>query len=281
MANFLRPNKTKLKNAQHYSLIQAFLTVLGQAEFAAAKIAALVGQLAAAFQEEDGWYMIARKSELVAQREEADKRRDNLYSRLHAIIRAWAGSGMAVLDAAATRLKKSFDLYKVKTSAQMEEETGQLDNLISDISTTEAQDDLAALNCAWLFRQMQEQHELVKSIRLEEGTEVSEKVPGALAAARKACDRIYDELTYLIEAFSLTADDATQYEAFIKKWNGTLKIYQDMLDRKQQANAAQNGSQQNGSQTDFGSGGSGSGSGSGSGDIVPPEGDDSEIPGEG
>ena len=53
-----------------------------------------------------------------------------------------------------------------------------------------------------------------------------------MAAARKECDRLYDDLTYLIEAFSMTADNPEPYEAFIKQWNGTLKIYQDMLDRK-------------------------------------------------
>jgi len=63
-------------------------------------------------------------------------------------------------------------------------------------------------------------------------------VAGALAKARQACDKVYDELTYLIEAFAKTADDPTPYEAFIRKWNGTLKIYQDMLDRKSGSSTA-------------------------------------------
>jgi hypothetical protein len=62
--------------------------------------------------------------------------------------------------------------------------------------------------------------------------EVSERVAGALEKARKASDAAYDNVIAMIEALSLTADDASQYEAFIKQWNGTLKIYQDMLDRK-------------------------------------------------
>ncbi|MGX8695827.1 MAG: hypothetical protein ACSW8D_05535, partial [Prevotella sp.] len=36
----------------------------------------------------------------------------------------------------------------------------------------------------------------------------------------------------LIESFSKVADDPTPYEAFIRKWNGSVKLYQDMLDRK-------------------------------------------------
>ena len=232
MGTFLRPNKASLKNAQHYELIDAFITVLVAAGFSAAKIVALVSQLRTVFSEEDRWYMVARASEIIAQREAADKKRDNFYSRLFAIIRAWAGSGMAGLDAAATAVIKPFNLYKVKTGAQIDEESGQLDNLITDLSTTEMQAHLSTLGVTWLYQQMVAAHQETKSYRLEQGQEESEKVAGALRKARQACDAVYDELTYLIEAFAKTADDPTPYEAFIRKWNGTLKIYQDMLDRK-------------------------------------------------
>ena len=232
MAEFLRPSKRSLKNAQHYELIDAFITVLVAAGFSAAKIVALLNSLRNVFSEEDRWYMVARASEIIAQREAADKKRDNFYSRLFAIIRAWAGSGMAGLDAAATAVIKPFNLYKVKTGAQIDEESGQLDNLITDLSTTEMQAHLSTLGVTWLYQQMVAAHQETKSYRLEQGQEESEKVAGALRKARQACDAVYDELTYLIEAFAKTADDPTPYEAFIRKWNGTLKIYQDMLDRK-------------------------------------------------
>ena len=232
MGEFLRPSKRSLKNAQHFEFIDAFITVMTEAGFTAAKIVAQLSQLRTVFSEEDRWYMVARASEIIAQREAADKKRDNFYSRLFAIIRAWAGSGMAGLDAAATAVVKPFNLYKVKTGAQIDEESGQLDNLITDLSTTEMQAHLTTLGVTWLYQQMVAAHQETKSFRLEQGVEESEKVAGALVKARQACDKVYDELTYLIEAFAKTADDPTPYEAFIKKWNGTLKIYQDMLDRK-------------------------------------------------
>ena len=261
MSNFLRPNKSKLKNAQHFAFIEAFLTAIGLVHFAAAKITALVTALTEAFRDEDRWYMISRKSELIAQRDEADRQRDSLYGRLHQLVKAWAGSGIAPLDAPATRVKKVFDLYKVRTSAQIDEETGQLDNLIADLSTEAMQADLTALGATELFTQMTAAQRQVKSIRLDEGTEQSEKVRGALVSARKECDRLYDELTYLIEAFSLTADDPAQYDGFIKQWNGTLKIYQDMLDRKSGASSSSSGgSSSGGGSTDGGGSSDGGGS---------------------
>ena len=266
MSNFLRPNKSKLKNAQHFAFIEAFLTAIGQVHFTAAKITTLVTSLTEAFRDEDRWYMISRKSELIAQRDEADRQRDSLYGRLHQLVRAWAGSGIAPLDAPATRVKKVFDLYKVRTSAQIDEETGQLDNLIADLSTEAMQADLTALGATELFTQLTAAQRQVKSIRLDEGTEQSEKVVGALASARKECDRLYDELTYLIEAFSLTVDDPAQYDGFIKQWNGTLKIYQDMLDRKQNSSSGSGSGSGGSSSGGSSSGGSSDSGGSGSGD---------------
>lgn len=261
MAEFLRPSKRSLKNAQHYEFIDSFITVMTLANFTAAKITALLAQLREAFGGEDRWYMVARASEIIALRDAADKRRDNYYSRLYAIIRAWAGSGMEGLDAAATALTKPFSLYKVKTSAQIDEESGQLDNLITDIATPAMQAHIATLGLAWLYGQMVAAHQETKSYRLDQGVEESEKVAGALRKARQACDAVYDELTYLIEAFAKTADDATPYEAFIQRWNGSLKIYQDMLDRKTGTSSGTDGSTSgNGSTSDGSTTGSNGGS---------------------
>ena len=265
MTKFLRPNKASLKNAQHFEFIDAFITVLTAAGLSSAKIAALLTELRTAFGEENRLYMIARASEIIAQRDEADRDRDDKYSRLHAIIRAWAGSGHTTLDAVATAVKKPFELYKVKTSAQLEEESGQLDNLITDLSTSAMQQNLTTLGVMWLYEQMVAAHQLTKSLRLEQGAEESEKVTGALKAARQACDELYDKITYMIEAFTLTADDPAPYEAFIKRWNGTLKIYQDMLDRK--SGTSSSGGSSSGNSSNGGSSNSGNGGTSNSGNT--------------
>lgn len=266
MAKFTSLNyKIKLKNAQHFAFIQAFITAATAAGFTAAKILSKLQQLIQGFAVEDQYYMITRASEIVAQREKADQLRDRFYTRLHRLIQAWAGSGMEALDAAATALLRPFDLYKVKVNAQMDEETGQLENLITDLSTPQMQAHLTTINGTYLFQQMKQAHDQVKSLRLEQGVEQSEKVVGALASARKQCDTLYDELTALIEAFAIAADDAAPYEAFIRQWNGTVKIYQDMLDRKTGTSTSTgtdaNGGTTGGGSTDGTDGGTSGGNG--------------------
>ena len=246
MNKFLRPNKTKLKNAQHYSLMEAFKTVLTAAALAGVKLQALVTAWLACFDDENRCYMVARASEIIKRRDEADKRRDTLYTKLHQLVKVWLNSGNTTMEAAAEALIQIFRLYKVNTQAQIDEQTGQMDNLIIDISTTEMQAHLETLGAMWLFNQMVEAHEQVKAIRLEQGLEMSEKVVGALETARKASDAAYDNVLAMIEALSLTADDTAPYEAFIKQWNGTLKIYQDILDRKSGSESSSSSSQQGG-----------------------------------
>lgn len=294
MATFQPLNyKIKLKNAQHFAFIQAFITALQAAGFTAAKLVAKLAELVAAFAEEDRYYMVVRASEIVAQRAAADEKRDRFYGRLHRLVMAWAGSGMALLDAAATALNRVFKLYKVNVSAQMDEETGALENLITDLSTPEMQAHLTTINGTYLFEQMVEGQNLVKSLRLSQGVEESERVYGALSAARKSCDTLYDEMCDLIESFSKVADDTTPYETFIRQWNGTVKLYQDMLDKKTGSSGSgsssgqndQNG--QNGSSDDSGTtepggeggeqggddnGGGDNGSGDDNGGTVPPGG---------
>lgn len=232
MAKFIKPNKVALKNSQHYSLMEAFKTVLNEANFTVAKIVALITTFLTCFSNEDHWYMQARASEVIARRDAADKLRDKLYTKLFALVRLWRDSGNSVLEAAAEALVKVFHLYAVNTNAQIDAETGQMDNLITDLSTTAMQANIETIGGKWLFDEMKAAHEEVKSIRLEQGQEESEKVAGALRKARKESDAAYDAILAAIEAFSIIADDPSPYEAFIKKWNGTLKIYQDILDRK-------------------------------------------------
>lgn len=287
---FIRPNKRILKNAQHYAFIDAFLRVVKAAGFVHAKITALIAALTTAFANEDRWYMVAHASDIVKQREEADRQRDSAYQGMKSLITTWAVSDEPQKGPAARALKKIIDLYKLNVKAQIDEETGVMDNMIADLKTTERQTYLTTINATYFFNQMVAANEQVKTLRIEQGKEESEKVKGALAAARDECDKLYDELTYLIEAGVLMSDDATPYEAFIKEWNGDLKIYQDMLDRKagktsgsSSSSAGDNtggDSSQTGGDDNTGgeSGGdSGTGGGSGSGDG----GDDSGSGGSG
>jgi hypothetical protein len=271
MNSLIKFSRKNLKNAQHFSLLEAFIAVYREAGFTVAKLVALFALLVNRFAIENNYYMRARASEVIARRNAADVLRDKLYTKLYALVRVWLGSGNSIMEAAATELVKVFKLYAVNISAQIDEESGQLDNLIADLSTQANLANIETLGATWLFEQMKAAHEEVKTIRLEQGQEESERVAGALLAARKACDEAYDDLTAAIEAYAIVADDPAPYEAFIKKWNGTLKIYQDILNRKSGASTAgtANGNSGNGNENHNQGGGTNENQGGGTGDNTP------------
>ena len=121
---FLRPNKNLLKNAQHYAMLDAFVTVFTEAGYTAQKLVTLFATLNTNFSNEDRYYMLARASEVIARRNAADATRDKLYTKLYALVRLWRNSGNTAMETAADALVKVFQLYAVNTNAQIDAESG-------------------------------------------------------------------------------------------------------------------------------------------------------------
>ena len=260
MKKFLSLALYRLKNSQHFDFHEACIAVARAASFMSAKVIALLTKLETAHGNENALFMKARASEKVAQRKVADQVRDDRYSRLHRLVLTWAGSGIEPQDAAATALKRLFDLYKLDTKAQVNEESGIMTNLGIDLGTDDNLARIEAIGGRQLYNEMIAANEQVKSLRIDQGEEESQKVLAALKKARLATDEAYNELCQMIESAANFADDPAPYEAFIQKWNGTIKLYQDMLDRKSGTTGSGSGS---GGQEDEEGENNGSGSGSG------------------
>lgn len=89
MNYFIKFSRKNLKNAQHFSLLEAFIAVYKEAGFTVAKLVALFSVLVNRFSIENNYYMRARASEVIARRNAADVLRDKLYTRLYALVRVW------------------------------------------------------------------------------------------------------------------------------------------------------------------------------------------------
>ena len=221
-----------LKNALHYDFINAFIMVCTAQGFTLPKITALLGQLQAEFINEHKFFKSVRSSENIAGRNAADRMRCDCYARLHRLINVWAGCGMEPYDECASALKFIIDAYKLNTKAQLEVKTGMMTKLIQELSIPENLARIETIGGKLLFNGMTAANDQVKSYRLAEGAEESEKIRAALRKTRRTIDDLYNRLCDLIEACASIADDTAPYEDFISKWNGTVKIYQDTQGRK-------------------------------------------------
>ena len=232
MNKFIRIVKKNLQKGQHYALMDAFKTMLAEANFTNGRLAVLIATFHERFEKEDLWFAYARASEVIARRRAADNRRDKFYSKLYALVRVWYESEVPVMEQAAAALRKVFKQYKLNVADQLDTESGGLEIIIEVLSTDEMQAHIQTLGGKFFYDEMKAAHEQFKELRMEQAEEESKKVVGALVKARKACDAAYDDIIRTIEAAAIVADDPVPYEAFIKRWNGALKQYRDILKRK-------------------------------------------------
>lgn len=239
MANFRRLNKHNLTNGQHYTLLQAFLTLLTTAQLAGARIAALVAQLQAGFQKEDDLMKLAQGSTITKLLEDADKARDLAYRTLKAICELWAKNPYEDKKAAAEHLLQLMNVYKLDPSAQYDDESGVMTNLLQPLTSADEtySADLQKLGLIDVVRTMMQQNQEVIRLLAERDLEDSTKVLGALRTQRQENDRVYDQLLRVIESYCDVADEPEKYEKLVSDWNGTLDRYQRMLDRKSGKNS--------------------------------------------
>lgn len=233
MGKFVKIDKKALTSGQHYSFIKAFNNVAVNDDITNQKYIAAIRALHQALQKEDECLKMAQGSELTKQLKAQDLIRDHNLGWMKRIVTVWVESGLEPEATAAAGLQRLVKLYKIDVNAQLDEESGLIDNLMKDIvDTPDLWQATETLNVRRFVQAIDQANGQVKELLAQRGRESSEKVVGALKAARAESDAQYNALCDLIESFSLVADDPAPYEAIIKEWNATIERYKDMLKRK-------------------------------------------------
>lgn len=233
MERFVKIDKKRLTNGQHFSFMEAFYELLNRIDTQSPRCQSAVTALASSIEKEDKCMKLERGSRLTKLLQEQDEMRYRTYSAFKHIVKAWTLARLAPEFEAAKGLFNLINLYNINPKSQIDEETGLLSNLIGDIhesSTLTAA--VKTLNLKRLLDNVTEANESVKRLLAERNQEGAEKVTGALKSARLASDEVYDQLIKLIESFSVTADDPTIFETIIREWNVMIERYKDMLRRK-------------------------------------------------
>lgn len=237
MSRFYKIDKIRLTNGQHFSFVSAFLTLMEEFNFTENKVAKAFMNLKRSFAEEDKYFKIPQNSNYTEQLKEADSKRDHYYGWLKRIVTVWSETAFDSESAAAKKIKKIIDLYKIDTSKQYDEQSGLIDNFLTDISESELKDACKAVGVNKFVSELRTTNNEVKSLLKQRAKELAGKQTGKLRAARLESDTNYDKLVDVIEAFSITAEDTSRYEEFIDEWNVTIERYKDMLNRKSSKNS--------------------------------------------
>lgn len=222
-------HKPRLTNGQHFAFITAFAQEIQAVSGAPAKLQTIFDALTEAQKAEDRYLKMSQGSELTGKIREADTLRDESYRKLRDIVKVWAGSGTEPQAAAATALQRVIKTYKINTSAQMDEESGLMANLITDLSTADMQANIKAIGAEKLLDGMKQGNGQVITLLKQRDEADSTKVVGALRKARLESDKAYTDATEAIEAFNFVQGG---YDSLIDRWNATVNRYQEMLNRK-------------------------------------------------
>ena len=136
-------NKTRLRHASHIKIMERFLTRLAKLTIEHEAHTEYRKAFTDAFDKESGLYRQQTSSEYTAKIQDADVRRDRAWINIVRVAQSMAVVGNEDQRKTAQRLIDINALYKVNTAAQMDQESGVLDNVIHDI-------DLASLDMASL-----------------------------------------------------------------------------------------------------------------------------------
>lgn len=229
MIKFNELRKTRLTNGQHYTFIKNFVQELKTIEGAPEKLKNTINAMEAAQKTEDKYIKKMQGSELTEEINKADLKRDNAYRKLRDMVKLWSGTDVEPQAKAAKALARIIKTYAINTEAQMDEESGVIDNFLTDISTPEMKENVTAIGAETFVENMRKGNEEVEKLLKERDKEDSTKVTGALKQARVIADKAYAAVTEAIESFNYVEGG---YADFIITWNGTIDRYKEMLNRK-------------------------------------------------
>lgn len=210
--------------------MKAFEQFLQTVEVELPKFKTTVADFRAAFEQEDRNMKQARGSVLTKDIQEQDSIRDRTYGALKRIVTAWQDAAIEPNATAAEQLARLIRLYNIDPKAQIDEETGLMDNFIGDVQeTTTLSEAVDKLGLRTLFEAMLSANVAVRRLLSERTEEGASKAVGALKSARAEVDRLYDRLAEMIASLDMFVEDVSALEARISVWNGTVERYKTML----------------------------------------------------
>ncbi|MDO4763080.1 MAG: DUF6261 family protein [Flavobacteriaceae bacterium] len=202
-----------MTNAAYFSFHSDFLKVLEADTKVSAKVNTQLQAYKTALAKVDEAMVISQKSHKTDEIAQADRERDQLYTGLKNAVKSYAHIPNEEMKSAQKVIAQVIKDYGIKTTMQLDKQTGLLVNFIQDLETKYT-DEVSKLGLATFLTPLKVANEKV-SIALSQRTEEqSTKEAGAMKSARNTTDEAYRLLVKHINAHALLEGE-TNYMAFI------------------------------------------------------------------
>ena len=190
--------------------------------------------LKAAFNEENRYFALSKKSASTDEILAADADRDTLYSAYYRSVKSFLRVSSADLHTAAKTLWQSLVDYGIKPSMQLERETGAIQNLLDDCEQKYSAE-VAKLGLQTVLASLKTANAKVSELLYSRTTEQSKQVAGALRKARQQSDEAFKQVRRVANAMA-TLGSAEALKPFADFVNQLIKRYEDeVLPKKKKA----------------------------------------------
>ena len=190
--------------------------------------------LKAAFNEENRYFALSKKSASTDEILAADADRDTLYSAYYRSVKSFLRVSTADLHTAAKTLWQSLVDYGIKPSMQLERETGAIQNLLEDCEQKYSAE-VAKLGLQTVLASLKTANAKVSELLYSRTTEQSKQVAGALRKARQQSDEAFKQVRKVANAMA-TLGSAEALKPFADFVNQLIKRYEDeVLPKKKKA----------------------------------------------
>ena len=190
--------------------------------------------LKAAFNEENRYFALSKKSASTDEILAADADRDTLYSAYYRSVKSFLRVSSSDLHTAAKTLWQSLVDYGIKPSMQLERETGAIQNLLADCEQKYSAE-VAKLGLQTVLASLKTANAKVSELLYSRTTEQSKQVAGALRKARQQSDEVFKQVRKVANAMA-TLGSAEALKPFADFVNQLIKRYEDeVLPKKKKA----------------------------------------------
>ena len=190
--------------------------------------------LKAAFNEENRYFALSKKSASTDEILAADADRDTLYSAYYRSVKSFLRVSSSDLHTAAKTLWQSLVDYGIKPSMQLERETGAIQNLLEDCEQKYSAE-VAKLGLQTVLASLKTANAKVSELLYSRTTEQSKQVAGALRKARQQSDEAFKQVRKVANAMA-TLGSAEALKPFADFVNQLIKRYEgEVLPKKKKA----------------------------------------------
>ncbi|MFT3753519.1 MAG: photosystem II biogenesis protein Psp29 [Paludibacter sp.] len=218
---------SRLRNEEHFQFFTSFRDLVLIFTAAALKIELLFNLFLAAYANELESLNIIRKNVISDDLIEADDDRDNVFRGLCDAVKSALNHFNADVRTAAKRLQVVLDTYGNLAAKNYDAETGSLNSLINDLTSTYAAD-VAAVGLVDWVTELAAKNKAYDDLKNQRYSDEAAKTSLRMKQERVKTDALYRQLVERINALMVVEGEAG-YAGFVGELNERIQGYENTI----------------------------------------------------